>query len=143
MARVSNRFTDPATGAFYDWRINHDTEDEGGRERQITLSGNTSGLGLVRQQGEQTPLTLKYSGSILHLSQLQAFWHWFQLCQSQTIFFRDFYGDEYEVTITTFSPVRHRGENRNDASIPHHYWTYTIEMQVLRVVSGTLAEVTP
>lgn len=141
--RVSNRFTDPATGTFYDWHINHDTEEDGGRTRQITLSGNTSGLGLVRQQGAQTPLTLKYSGSILRRVQLQQFWHFFQLCQSQTIFFRDYYGDEYEVTITAFDPVRHRGENRNDPTIPHHYWTYTMEMQVLRVVSGTLAEVTP
>lgn len=143
MARVSNRFTDPKTGAIYDWRVNHDTEEDVGRTRQITLSGNTSGLGLVRQQGAQTPLTLKLSGAILHLSQLEAMWHYFQLCESQTIYFRDFYGDEYEVTITAFSPVRKRGENRNDPTIPHHYYTYTLEMQVLQVRSGTLAELAP
>lgn len=138
---MRNRFTDPTTGETYDWQINHDTEEEGGRQRDITLSGNTSGVGLVRQQGAQAPITLRYGGAILHLAQFEAMWHFFQLCESRTIFFRDFYGDEYEVTITAFSPTRQRGRNFADPAIPLHFWHYTIEMQVMLVRSGTMSEV--
>jgi hypothetical protein len=139
--RTSNRFTDRQTGETYDWHINHAEEEEGGRAREITLSGNTSGLGLVRQQGAQQPLTLRWAGAILHREQFVAMWHWFGLCELRTIFLRDFHGDEYEVVITNFDPSRVRGRNPQDPSIPLHYWKYTIEMQVLQVISGDLAGV--
>lgn len=140
---MRNRFTDPQTGETYDWQINHESEEEGGRQRSISHSGNTSGLGLVRQQGAQVPLSFRYGGAILHLAQFEAMWHFFQLCESRTILFRDFHGDVYEVTITAFSPTRVRGRNFADPAIPMHFWRYSIDMEVLRVVSGTMAEVTP
>lgn len=135
---MRNRFTDRLTGETYDWHINHAEESGGGRQREITHSSNTSGLGLVRQQGAQQPLKFTFTGSILHLAQHEAMWHFFELCQSRTIFFRDFYGDEYEVVITNFEPTRTRGRNPQDPSVPLHYWKYTIEMEVLQVISGEL-----
>jgi hypothetical protein len=93
----------------------------------------------VRQQGAQQPLTAQLSGTILHLAQFEQFWAWFGICDYRTIFFRDFYGDEYEVVITNFDPQRLRGRNPQDPSIPLHYWKYTMEMEVLQVISGTLA----
>lgn len=144
--RVSNRFEDPATGETYDWHVNHAEEEDSGRTRNIDLSGNTSGLGLVRQQGEKPPISLRWRGSILHNAQLVEMWRWFEKCEDRTIRLRDFAGDYYEGTITAFQPQRKRGENRNDrANAPLHYWSYTLEFQVLRVLDGALADagVTP
>jgi hypothetical protein len=140
---VRNRFTDRAPGGLgsYDWHVNHDEEEDGGKNREITLSANTSGLGLVRQQGAPDPFTFKLSGAILHQDQYTKFWRYFDACQSRTIFWRDFTGDEYEVVITSFTPRRIRGQNTADPTIPHHFWRYTMELQVLRVESGSLAGV--
>lgn len=138
---MRNRFIDWFDGRTYDWHLNHETEEEGGRATNISLGGNTSGFGLIRQQGAAEPLTLRYSGSILHKAQFQEMWRFFERSRVRTIYFRDFTGDEYEVSITSFRPMRKRGENHTDTTIPHHYWTYTLEMQVLRVISGSLAGV--
>jgi hypothetical protein len=141
---MRNRFTDALHSTdYYDWHVNHDTEEENGRDRQITHSARTDGMGLVRQQGFQEPFTFRYTGVILHLAQFEAMWHFYQLCESRTIHFRDFYGDTYEVLITTFNTQRVRGRNFNDPAIPLHYYRYTIEMEVIQVLSGTLSEVGP
>jgi hypothetical protein len=142
---MRDTFTDPLTGATYPWLIGHDTEDSAGKQRQIQESANTANTGLVKQQGDTTPVILKYSGKILHLSQLQQFWKWFELCETQTIYFSDYAGDTYEVIITDFSPVR-KATVRNPkdfANAPFWYWTYSISMEVIRVISGSMAGVTP
>jgi hypothetical protein len=135
MAR--NRFSDPRTGQFYDWPINHSDEDQFGRDRGVTLEANTGNVGLVKQQGDLTPLTLRLQGTILTRAQYQAMLNWFALCNTQSINFTDFAGDSYEVTITSFMPVRKRTlRNPRDPGAPLWYWTYTIEMMVLTVLSG-------
>jgi hypothetical protein len=138
MARTANRFTNPVNGVVYDWPINHSDEDEVGRDRGVTYEGNTGNVGLVAQQGELTPIVLRYTGTILTYAQLTGMIGWFNLCQTQTIYFTDFAGDSYEVIITAFKPKRLRAMRnpRGGTQAPTHYWTYSIEMSVLRVLSG-------
>jgi hypothetical protein len=143
MAR--NTFTDPATGDHYDWQVNHDTEEAVSKARAITRTATTNNVGSVRQQGADGPLVLKFSGTILHRSQLREMWRWYELCRMQTIYFTDFDGQSYEVQISEFSPLRKRTlRNPRDPSL-NHYWTYTITMDVFRPIDGDLADmgVTP
>lgn len=143
MAR--NRFTNPANGSFYDWPRNHSNEEAMGKVRNITRTAPTSNVGLVKQQGEDGPLTIKLSGFIVHRSQLQAFWTWFELCRYQTIHFRDFDNQQYEVQIISFQPKRVRKHSTlsPDAGMPYNYFTYDMEMEIYRVISGDLAGVAP
>lgn len=138
-----NRFTDAATGSFYDWHVNHHSEQAFGRDRTIDHTANTQNVGLVRQQGAKTPFVMNLGGTILHKAQHQAMWAYFELCEFRSIHFRDAMLDEYEVLITKFQPVRKpTAFNHNDPSIPYHYWTYEgLEMEVLSFVSGELHDI--
>lgn len=138
---MRNRFTNPANGAFYDWLTNHEEEEEAGKTRTISHTSNTGNVGLVKQQGEDGPYILKLRGKIMHRSQFQAFWEWYALSKGQTIYFRDYDGQEYEVQITSFTPqrVRKLSHTGRDPSTPHHYWTYGMELEVYRFIAGDLA----
>lgn len=145
MSVPRDQFVDPQTGETYNFHVNHSDEDDSGRTRDIQHSANTGLTGLVRQQGNQTPLLMRWRGSILHTAQHEALWRWFQKCEDRTIILNDFAGDSYEIIITSFQPLRKRGENNNDANAPLWYWSYTLEMEVVRVIDGALADagVTP
>lgn len=146
MLRSSNYFINPANGHRYDWPVNHDTEDAVSKARAITRTSTTNNVGVVRQQGDDGPLTLQYSGTILHRAQLREFWAWYALCRAQTVYFYDFDGQGFEVQITTFSPVRKPTlRNPRDPSAPLHYWTYSITLDVYRMLAGDMADagVTP
>lgn len=134
-----NRFTNPDTNYTYDWLINFSEEDEFGKSRNIEHGASTSDLGFVRQQSDDGPLIIRVRGTILTLAQFTEFKEWFALCRTQTINFRDFADDEYEVIITKFMPTRQRTIHnpRDFANIPYHYWKYELEMEVIRVISGT------
>jgi hypothetical protein len=140
-----NRFRDPATGDTYDWKVNHSEEDEQGKTRNITHSANTGLTGLVRQQGDDGPMVLKYTGVILDRSQYIEFWRWYDLCRTQTIYFYDPEGQGYEVQITVFTPQRVRNLSRPFRDPANYHWRYRIEMEVYRFLSGDLrtAGVTP
>lgn len=142
---MRDTFKDPKTGHEYEWQVGHETEGAVGKKRTVTHSANTQNTGLVRQQGDVQPLILKYEGKILHLKQLEEMWHFFQLCETQTIYFHDYMGEEYEVLITEFDPTRlPTVKNPKDfAHAPRHYWKYTIEMEVVKVRSGALAGLSP
>lgn len=142
---MRNRFTDPNTGSFYDWQINHTSESSFGKARQVTESANTANTGLIKQQGDASPLKLKFQGTIMHKHQKDEFERFWELCESQTIIFKDFAGNEYEVLITVFDPTRHatvRNE-KDPANAPLWYWTYEIEMEVVRIIKGDWEGVTP
>jgi hypothetical protein len=143
---MRNRFQDPnGVRSAYEWELGHFEEEETSKRRNIEHGANTANTGLVRQQGDDTPLVLKYSGTILVKAQLVEMLAWWQLCADQTIYFRDFAGDEYEVLISAFSPTRHYTirNPRDFANAPHHFWRYTIEMEVVRIIAGTFAGVSP
>jgi hypothetical protein len=133
-----NRFTNPADGTFYDWQVNHSDEGGFGKDRQIAYSANTANTGLIEQQGDATPLLIKLTGTIFHKHQIEEFIKFWKLCENQTVYFKDFAGEEYEVLITSFVPVRKRTVKnpRDFAHAPLWYWTYELELNVVRVISG-------
>lgn len=142
---MRDKFTNPANGESYEFDIGHAEEEPTSKTRQITNSANTANTGLIPQQGASQPLVLKYSGTILKASQHKEMWRWFELCETQTIFFTDYDGNEYEVMITDFAPKRQSTirNPRDPQNAPLHYWTYSISMQVIQVRSGELSGVTP
>lgn len=140
MTRVANRFTNPLTGAIYDWPLNHETEEDLGKRNSLEVTFNT-GSGLpVFQQGNSDPMTLRFEGRALTEAHITNLWGWFGLTRTQTVYFRDFAGDEYEVIITDFRPRRIRAAKnlRDLTNAPLNTWTYTIEMTIIRVRSGPL-----
>jgi hypothetical protein len=138
---MQNRFTNPADNSHYDWPQNHTDEEGMGKARNITRAANTGNTGAVKQQGDDGPLVVSLSGKIQHRAQLQAFWLWFNLCKTQTIYFRDFDSQEYEVQIVSFVPKRIRklSFSGKDPSMPYHYYEYTMTMEVYGVRAGDLA----
>ncbi len=142
---MRDSFIDPKTAFTYEWHIGHESEAAVGKKRAVTHSANTANTGLVRQQGDVQPLILKYEGKILHLKQYEEMFRFYELCETQTIIYRDYMGEEYEVLITEFSPQRLATvKNPKDfANAPRHYWKYTIEMEVVRVIKGALEGLSP
>lgn len=138
MARTANRFI-ASNGATYDWLINHDEEEALGRTRNIERTALLKGTGLVLQQADDGNLQIKVSGTIFHKSQVMAFDTWMKRTKTETIHFRDFAGDEYEVVITSFQPKRQRTllNPRDPGNAPLWFWKYTMEMEVIAIVSGT------
>ncbi len=137
MSRTANKFTDPKTAKAYNWPVNHSEEGEAGVARSVT-HGARSGNGLVSQQADDQPLVLKYTGTIFHLAQVQEMLAWYLLCRTQTIYFTDFAGEEFEVIVTAFRPVRKRTlrNPRDFANAPLWYWSYEIEMEVVAARKG-------
>lgn len=142
-----NTFYNPANGASYAWQVNHDPEgeEEAGRERQIERTANTGLVGSVDQQGDDGPYILSLSGKILHRAQFVAFWNWYELCRTQSIWFYDFDGQGYEVQIIAFKPKRRGAVNMRTSDPKTHFWTYSIQMRVYRFLQGDMvtAGVTP
>lgn len=137
MARIANRFTNPATGDIYDWPINHTAEEQFGKARNYERTAPTAGVGFVRQQGDDSPLILRMTGTILTAAQDQAFIDWFALARRQSVVFRDWTGAEYEVLIVSYQPVRQRVDwNHRDAGMRTHIIRWTMELEILNVRSG-------
>jgi hypothetical protein len=145
MARTPNQFIDPRTSETYDWPINHHTEESMGKKRNIRHSAPTMLTGLNRQQGAPDPLILRWTGTILTRAQHQAFLAWYTKCDTQTIHVVDFHGNRFEVIITNYDPKRRSVlMNRHDpVNAPNVVWDYTIEMEVVTVVSGDWVGVAP
>lgn len=144
MAR--NVFVDPAGNrAAYNWSINHSEEQEVSKSRSVEHGANTANTGFVRQQSDEQPIVLRFSGVILTEAQVVEMIQWWKLCDTQTIHLHDFAGDQYEVIITKFSPTRHRTifNGRDPTNAPNWYWRYEIEMDVVRVIAGVWAGVAP
>jgi hypothetical protein len=137
-----NTFINPATGETYEWHRNHESEEASGKTRAISGQANTGQTGRVRQQSMAEPFALRLRGRIVHRAQFVAMWRWFELCESQTIYFRDSLGQEYEVQITAFNPRRVRKERSIslDPTIPLHFWEMDLEMTVYAFRDGDMAE---
>jgi phage-related protein len=135
-------FTDPTTAETYVWPVNHSEEsDSTGKSRSISYGGNTGQTGLVAQQGDTQPLEFHLHGSILEEAQYEAFIDWYNRCEDRTIFWTDPAGDQYEVQITDYKPVRKRTikNPRGGSKAQYWFWEYEMVMRVLRVISGPWA----
>lgn len=127
-----------ADPAWYDWQVNYSEEDGFGRERSIQRTATTDGVGVVRQQGDTGPIVISVMGTIFHKAQHERFIRFFNRSANTTFIFRDFEGEEFEVMMTAYRPVRKRTlRNPRDPSIPLHYYTYSMSMEVVRVISGS------
>jgi hypothetical protein len=139
VARSPNQFVDPANRlAPFVWPINHNEEQAVNKSRQMSDGASTDNVGLIPQQGAPTPMVLQWKGSILTKAHLDAMLQWWELCETQTIYVQDFSSAIYEVLITDFDPQRVAvvRNPRDPANAPTWYWTYTLTMRVLQVLSG-------
>jgi hypothetical protein len=137
MARTANVFTDPAgVLAAYPWPINHLTESQVTKSRQMADGAPTSDIGLIPQQGPPSPLIFEWSGTILDEAQHRQFLIWWVLCEVHSIFLTDFAGSIYEVLITDYLPTR-EAVARNPR-FPNQLWIYKYSMtlRILTVFSG-------
>lgn len=158
VAIANNTNVDPTTDRqmtkwqplSYTWDINHDTEQPFSKTRNIERTAPVGsatipgGRMLVKQQGDDGPLQIKVSGNILKRSHLRWMWRFYNLSRAQTIYFTDFDGAKYEVQVVEFAPTRKRTlNNYRDPSMPNHYITYEITMEVYTVISGDMLGVSP
>lgn len=136
-----NYFINPATEEMYRWHLNHKPDgDKGtGKKRTIELTSNTGSVGLVRQQSDAEPLVLKREGTLFNREQEVAMWKWYELCESQTIYYLEFNGDAYEVQIINFS-VQRKGTGGPTRGGERFYAEYELELEVYGVLTGVLAE---
>lgn len=133
------KFIDPAPGGLgvYSWPVNYTEEEEFGRARNIERTATTNLMGGVKQQGDEGPMVHRVTGTILHAGQHQAFINFYNVCHHHTVVYEDFEGHQYEVLITAYKPTRQRTlRNPRDPSIDKHFYRYTVEMEVVRVISG-------
>lgn len=142
---MQNKFENPSNAQSYSWAINHFEEEASGKRRSIERAANTANTGLIRQQNDDQPLVFRYSGTILTEAHFKEMVKWFQLTKTQTIYFHDFAGDSYEVIITSFEPTRHYAlrNDKDPVNAPNHYWKYSIEIEVIRVIDGVWEGVSP
>lgn len=145
MAYGRNQFIDLAPGGLgtYTWAVNHSEERELGGSRNIERTATTDGGigGVVRQQGVDDPLTLSFDGTIFTEAQHQKFIAFYAIGRVRTIDFVDFTGARYEVLIASYKPtrkptVRNPRDPYNVAGNQLHYYTYTLELDVIKVKSG-------
>lgn len=131
MAR--ERFRDAAGGglAEYEFTVNHSEEEGADYNRNVTRQAVTTGPAFVLQQGPTGYGVFHFTGTILTQEQYDAMTAYYAVCESRTVFFRDFTGDEFEVVITRFSPQRRRTVRNPREPDLLHYWTYTLEMEVI------------
>lgn len=144
VARTGYIFRDPAApGNTYDtytWDVNASEVDGPNRPSTMQYEGKAGGQGIIPTQGADQPMIFSLTGSIIHKRQFLAFWHYRYIRNS--FYWTDEEGNVFEVTMTGFEPKKVRvARNYADSSIPLHKWTYTMTLQVLRVISGDLVAV--
>jgi hypothetical protein len=134
------RFTNPANGSFYDFEINPDGMEPLEQQRNVERTAPTSGVGFVRQQGSDSPAILTYTGKILSQDQRDQMQVYYNLSAGQTIHFRDWTGNVFQVLVTTFNPKRERTAKnpRGGTEAATHYWSYTLSLEVISIVSGKM-----
>lgn len=139
MAYTRVKLIDPS-GALgvYTWDVGYNEEGEFGQRRNLEAIANTAGTGYVVQQGQDEPQAISVSGKFTTKAQHQQFIRFFKRGKLQSMIFEDFEGAQYEVLITAYLPKRMRASRnpRGGASAMYHYYSYTLEMMVLRVITG-------
>lgn len=148
MAIHRNELRDPGSpGHNYTWHVNHSEEEAFGRSRTITKDAPTAGVGTIRQQGADSPMEIRVTGTILDELQHFAFIYYLEASRQRSVIFEDFAGDEYEVIVTDYQPVRIRAA-RNPRANPatpqaHYIRHYTLTMEVITFRGGAWLGVAP
>lgn len=135
MAKCS--FYDPVTASGYTWHLNYLSCDGPSRPANVSYDSRSSGQGVIPTQGDYTPLVLVLKGTILKRSQYLAFWEYRH--KDNSFRFTDEEGQEFEVTMTGFDCAKERTTyNPFDPDMRGHKWSYTMTLQILRVIDGDL-----
>jgi len=138
--RVNLMDVAPGGLGTYEWAIGYTEEGEFGRRRNYDRSASTSGVGVVRQQGDDGPIIINVQGTILQADQHAYFCAFMKVGKLRTLIFTDFEGHQYEVLLTAYLPTRKRtSRNPRDPNILYHYYAYSMEMEAVRVLSGPWA----
>lgn len=139
-------FINPANAEVYEFHINPEPEgeDTAQLERSIETTANTGNTGLVRQQSDNKPFKRKIKGAMLTVAQELAFWKWWQLCKSQTIFFVDAFGAAFEVQIILLN-MPHVGTGQRLSEGQKYFIKWEMELETYNFLAGPMAEagVTP
>lgn len=139
MAYGRDTLVDPsgAVGAYV-FDIGHDEEDEFGSTTAIERTANTAGTGLVMQAGEPSIDPIRITGKAMKLSQYQKLVAFERQSKLNTLIWTDFFGDSYEVVISSFKAKRVRTlfNRRDPANMRYHIYQYTLEMTVVTVRAG-------
>lgn len=126
-------FTDPRTSSTYTWEVNPSADSEHPlvKPRSIERMSNTGNVGLVKQQGDDGPITLDWTVQVRSSAMELALWQWYVLCKRQTIYITDWNGEEVEGQIIYLSRERKVGNPP--------YAIYEVQVEVYRLISGVLA----
>lgn len=115
-------FTDTATSTSYTWEVN---ANEGGvpsyKKNIVTKNTLAPGGKTLIYEGQDEPLTLNWTGTILTQTQYDAFVTWFQKRHQFQI--TDHLAITYWVYITEFVPTRQRAI--------HYPWKFSYTMSAL------------
>jgi hypothetical protein len=136
MARSS--FYDPTLGTTSNFLINYEELTGPDQQDQVSYEGNAGGTGIIGTKGDKAPLLLHLTGKCVHQVQKDMFLRYKALDTSFK--FTDEDSNAYEVTMTGLAWVKKGcSYNQFDASMRRHYWTYTMELTIIRVISGEYA----
>jgi hypothetical protein len=130
-------FTNPADGTTYTWPRNPQTEGAAAKPRNIERTSKTGNVGATKQQGDDGPYILDWTVEVLYSDSTAfetALWDWYVLCQAQTIYVTDWFGDQYEGQIVTLSRQRQLGPLNGQPWVE-----YLMQFEVYRFISGPLA----
>lgn len=137
------RFTNPKTGSFYVWTLNpgfQGVTQPATKQRNITRTSNTANVGATKQQGDDGAYILHWEPEIFHRSQEEALWTWYKLCKTQSIYFTDFDGSEYEGQIIALGKQEIGVlAGPGDATERMMYAKYVFEFEVWRFLAGPQA----
>ena len=137
------RFTDPRTGAHYDWPINPGyggVTQAASKQRQIERTSNTGNVGATKQQGDDGAIIIHWEPLIFLASHETALWQWYVLCKAQTIYLTDFNGEAFEGQIITLGRQWIGAiAGPGDTTARRGYAKYVFEVEVYRLISGVLA----
>lgn len=134
--RRPNRLYNPVSGLSYAWAINHSEESPLTVRRQYEAGGRTT-VGLSRQQAPGDPLQLTLRGTILDPAQKDVLDTFYADCDDNTLIYEDYALQAYEVIITSWEPRAERVA-RNPVTSGLIVWRFTIEMEVVSVIAGSL-----
>jgi hypothetical protein len=128
-------------GDSFEWPINHSSEDTLTLGRTVEHGAPSQTLNVVRQQSAQGPLLYRLQGTILDPAQRTSLQEFFDAGESSTVIFHHAEGDEYEVILTSLDmPAEKVGVNPQFPDL-YHVWRVRLEMLILHVRAGLLAEV--
>ncbi len=137
MPRTACTFFNPVTNVTYAWPVNYLEQDGPARAKSVTYDAKASSLGNIGTEGDDGPLEINLSGTILNRSQLITFYEYYGLANSFR--YTDEDGGQYEVTMVSFEPTKVRVRwNPRDVTMRMHKYTYKMKMRVLRIIAGDL-----